>query len=83
MKNKTILMAAVLAVAIVITAGLTVLPSTLQEAQANPCADQQIGETNNEGEGNSQTNIASSFTNSVDDRECNFIGNFEGAFDED
>jgi hypothetical protein len=38
MKNKTILMAAVLAVATVLAAGLTVLPSTVQEAQANPCS---------------------------------------------
>ena len=39
MKNKTILMAAVLAVATVLAAGLTVLPSTVQEAQANPCSN--------------------------------------------
>ena len=38
MKNKTILMGAVLAIATVLAAGLTVLPSTVQEAQANPCA---------------------------------------------
>jgi hypothetical protein len=39
MKNKTVLMAAVLAVATVLAAGLTVLPSTVQEAQANPCSN--------------------------------------------
>jgi hypothetical protein len=38
MKNKTVLMAAVLAVATVLAAGLTVLPSSVQEAQANPCS---------------------------------------------
>jgi hypothetical protein len=36
--NKTNLMATVLAVATVLTAGLTVLPSSVQEAQANPCS---------------------------------------------
>ena len=38
MKNTSILMAAMLAVATVLAAGLTVLPSSVQEAQANPCA---------------------------------------------
>jgi hypothetical protein len=37
MKKITVLMAAVLAVATVLAAGLTVLPSSVQEAQANPC----------------------------------------------
>ena len=36
--KKTLLMAAVLAVAIVIAAGLTALPGSVQEAQANPCS---------------------------------------------
>jgi hypothetical protein len=39
MNNKTILMAAVLAIATVVAAGLTVLPSSVQEAQANPCSN--------------------------------------------
>ena len=39
-------MAAVLAVATVLAAGLTVLPSSVQEAQANPC-----GGSVNENEG--------------------------------
>jgi hypothetical protein len=38
MKKITVLMAAVLAVATVLAAGLTVLPSSVQEAQANPCS---------------------------------------------
>ena len=66
MKNKTILMAAVLAVATVLAAGLTVLPSTVQEAQANPCSNQGNG-------GDVTTN---------DEQECTFIGNFEDAFEE-
>jgi hypothetical protein len=37
MKNKTVLMAAVFAISTVL-AGLTVLPSAVQEAQANPCS---------------------------------------------
>jgi hypothetical protein len=37
-KKTTVLMAAVLAVATVLAAGLTVLPSSVQEAQANPCS---------------------------------------------
>jgi hypothetical protein len=38
MKKTTVLMAAVLAIAAVLAAGLTVLPSSVQEAQANPCS---------------------------------------------
>jgi hypothetical protein len=34
---KTIFIAAMLAVATVLAAGLTVLPGSVQEAQANPC----------------------------------------------
>jgi hypothetical protein len=69
--KKTLLIAAVLAVATVLAAGLTVLPSSVQEAQANPCANEasQGGEAgpnsfNNQGE-----------------RECDFTGFYE--FDED
>jgi hypothetical protein len=40
MKKITVLTAAVLAVAPVLAAGLTVLPSSTQEAQANPCANE-------------------------------------------
>jgi len=36
--KSSILMAAVLAVATVLAAVLTVLPSSIQEAQANPCS---------------------------------------------
>jgi hypothetical protein len=40
MINKTTyLMAAVLAFATVLTVGLTVLPASVQEAQANPCSE--------------------------------------------
>jgi hypothetical protein len=68
--KKTLLMTAVLAVATVLTAGLTVLPSTVQEAQANPCAlevdDGTVTQDNDD-----------------DERECNFIGNFEDAFEDE
>ena len=36
-------MAAVLAAATVLTAGLTVLPGSVQEAQANPCSSEEEG----------------------------------------
>jgi hypothetical protein len=65
-KQTTVLLAAVLAVATVLAAGLTVLPGSVQEAQANPCS--------NQGNGGTVT------TN--DDQECTFIGNFEDAFEE-
>jgi hypothetical protein len=66
--NKTIFIAALLAVATVLAAGLTVLPSSVQEALANPCSNQGNG-----GEASVTTG---------DDQECTFIGNFEGAFEE-
>jgi hypothetical protein len=49
MNNKTVLMAAVLAIATVLATGLTILPSSVQDAQANPCATEQEV-SNNEGE---------------------------------
>jgi hypothetical protein len=39
MKKITVLMAAMLAVVTTITAGLTALPGSVQEAQANLCTD--------------------------------------------
>jgi hypothetical protein len=36
--NKTVIVAAVLAITTVLAAGLTVLPNSVQEAQANPCS---------------------------------------------
>ena len=66
MKNKTILMAAVLAIATVLAAGLTALPSSVQEAQANPCS------VNQDGDG--------ADTVTTDEQECDLTGYFE--FDE-
>jgi hypothetical protein len=79
MKNKTVLMAAVLAVATVLAAGLTVLPSSVQEAQANPCSNNANAEAEEDSEANggTVTSIPS------DDQECTLIGNFEDAFEED
>ena len=37
-KKTTVLMAAVLAVATVLAAGLVAFPGSIQEAQANPCS---------------------------------------------
>jgi hypothetical protein len=72
MNKTTVLMAAVLAAATVLAAGLTVLPRSVQEAQANPCAN-----------GVSRGGNASNAFNPQDDdeRECDFTGAFE--FDED
>jgi hypothetical protein len=71
MKKTTVIMAAVLAVATVLAAGLTVLPSGVQEAQANPCAlEADDGATVTQD-------------NDDDERECKFIGNFEDAFEDE
>jgi hypothetical protein len=70
-KQTTVLMAAVLAVATVLAAGLAVLPNSVQEAQANPCALEADDDATIEQD------------NDDDERECNFIGNFEDAFEED
>jgi hypothetical protein len=42
-KKTTVLMAAVLAVATVLAAGLVVFPGSVQEAQANPCSTEVEG----------------------------------------
>jgi hypothetical protein len=42
-KKTTVLMAAVLAVVTVLAAGLVVLPDSVQDAKANPCAENSIG----------------------------------------
>ena len=69
-KQTTVLMAAVLAVATVLAAGLTVLPASVQEAQANPCSN------NLDAEDSSNNQIGD-----LDDQECDLTGYFE--FDED
>ena len=69
-------MAAVLAVATVLAAGLTVLPGSVQDAQANPCATETEQETNVEG-GQTATGSSNAGQNpsaSADQRECSFIG---------
>jgi hypothetical protein len=43
MKRTTIFMAAILAAATVLAAGLAVLPGSVQNAQANPCAVENSG----------------------------------------
>ena len=69
-KQTTVLMAAVLAIATVLAAGLTVLPASVQEAQANPCSN------NLDAEDSSNNQIGD-----LDDQECDLTGYFE--FDED
>jgi hypothetical protein len=71
MNKTTVLMAAVLAVATVLAAGLTVLPSSVQDAQANPCANEVSRGGSAENAFNPQ---------GEDERECDFTGAFE--FDE-
>ena len=65
-KKTTVLMAAVIAVATVLAAGLTVLPSSVQEAKANPCS------VNQDGDGGD--------TVTTGEQECDLTGYFE--FDE-
>jgi hypothetical protein len=74
MKN-TILMATVLAVATVLAAGLTVLPSSVQEAQANPCSNEAAAEANG-GDGDTAA-AGGDIVPNVDQRECTFIGNID------
>jgi hypothetical protein len=82
MNNKTIFMAALLAIATVLAVGLTVLPGSIQEAQANPCADEVTVEIENEDSENPDGQSVTLGTDaSSDDRECNFIGPVE--LDED
>jgi hypothetical protein len=73
-KYKTVLMAAVLAVATVLTAGLTVLPGSVQEAQANPCSN------NVEEEEGGATPNAITLQDEAE-QTCDFTGYFE--FEED
>ena len=63
-------MAAVLAIATVLTAGLTLLPGSVQEAQANPCSNNLDSD-----DSSSQNRIGN-----LGDQECNLTGYFE--FDE-
>jgi len=72
MKNKTVLMASVLAIATVLAAGLTVLPGSVQEAQANPCSNNQDA-TNDESGGSSSGAGATGDIN-TGNQECTFIG---------
>jgi hypothetical protein len=64
MKKITVLMAAVLAITTLLTAGLTVLPSSVQDAQANPCANNNVNQPSVSGD---QKEVDS-------DIECEFYG---------
>jgi hypothetical protein len=75
MKKITVLMAAVLAVATVLAAGLTVLPSSVQEAQANPCSANSNGNSETGSTGGQGGSVSTSEQN------CDFTGPIE--FDED
>ena len=70
--SKTIFIAAILAVTTVLAAGLTVLPSSVQEAQANPCSNNLDAEESSSG-----NRIGDIF----DDQECDLTGAF--VFEED
>jgi hypothetical protein len=61
--NKKVFIAAMLAVATVLAAGLAVLPGSVQKAQANPC-DFEIDNSGN----------VAGITPSGDEHECKFIG---------
>jgi hypothetical protein len=71
--NKTIFIAAMLAVTTVVAAGLVVVPNSVQDAQANPCASEQ--EVDLESEGDLDATIA--IQSELDLRECTFIGNID------
>ena len=73
-KQTTVLMAAVLAVATVLAAGLTVLPGSVQEAQANPCSNNLDADEGSSGNRIGDLN---------EPQECTLVGNFEDAFEED
>jgi hypothetical protein len=68
MKKITVLMAAVLAIATIVTAGLAILPASVEEAQANPCS------SNIEEDGDRQTDNDVIVLGGDDERECTFIG---------
>ena len=81
--NKTFFIAAVFAVATALAAGLTVLPGSVQEAQANPCAN-EVTESGG-GVPASEVPQIGGAQNSFnpqgdDDRECDLTGSYE--FDE-
>jgi hypothetical protein len=42
--SKTIFMEAVLAAATILAAGLVMFPDSVQEAQANPCAENEVNQ---------------------------------------
>jgi hypothetical protein len=65
-KKTTVLMAAVIAIATILAAGLVVFPGSIQEAQANQCS------ANQDGEGGD--------TLTTGDQDCDLTGYFE--FDE-
>jgi hypothetical protein len=79
MKNTTILMAAVLAVSTVLAVGLTVLPSSVQEAQANPCSVQANGPGGIAGGQNSNNDDSEADL----DTDCDFEGVGSIEFEED
>ena len=62
--SKTIFMAAVLASATILAAGLVMFPDSIQEGQANPCAENIITQESSTGD--------SDKTDS--DIECEFYG---------
>jgi hypothetical protein len=68
--NKTYFIAAILAAATLLAAGLTVFPGSVQEAQANPCSNNLDSD-----DSSSQNRIGN-----LGDQECNLTGYFE--FDE-
>jgi hypothetical protein len=75
--NKTIFIAAMLAVATVLAAGLTVLPSSVQEAQADPCSAESspsLVSSDNEGAGAGAQTVTSPPIE-VGEQNCKFIGN--------
>jgi hypothetical protein len=73
--KTTILIATILAVTTVLAAGLTVVPGSVQEAQANPCSTEL--ETDIESGEGSSISSPTSFETHNDERECNFFGDID------
>ena len=72
--KTTTLAAALLAVVTVVAAGLAVVPNSLQEAQANPCATEFENNLEIDSDEAATQSSSNSITSTLDNRECSFIG---------
>jgi len=78
-KKTAFLMTTVLTVATVLTVGLTVLPGSVQEAQANPCSELSIAAANSEvngagGMGDDELNVGDLDSKTSPEIDCDLTG---------